>query len=112
MVQGLMRACCPGHFWTALLPQYSSSLPSHQLKFKKALAQSGTGCASLHFQTYGTLPMSSRPFHNNEGRDHAKGEASFEARAHSQSRRRNGTRYSRTGTFAGGERIREHDIHR
>jgi hypothetical protein len=46
--------------------------------------------------------MSSRPFHNNEGCDHAKGEASFEARAHNQSRRRNGTRYSRTGTFAGG----------
>ena len=88
MGQGLMRASCPRHVWTALLPQYPSPLLSHQLQFKKALAQRGTGCARLHFQTYGTLPMSSRPFHNNEGCDHATGEASFEARAHNQSRRR------------------------
>ena len=111
MGQGLMRACRPRHVWTALLPQYPSSLLSHQLKFKKAPAQSGTGCARLHFQTYGRLPMSSRPFHNNEGRDHATGEASFEARARNQSRRRHGTRYSRTGTFAGGQRIGKHDTH-
>ena len=48
MGQGLMRASCPRHVWTALLPQYPSSL-LRQLQFKKALAQRGTGCARLHF---------------------------------------------------------------
>jgi hypothetical protein len=52
--------------------------------------------------------MSSRPFYNNEGRDHAKGEANFEARAHNPSRRRNS---SRAGTFSGGKRIGEHDTY-
>jgi len=46
-----------------------------------------------------------------EGCDHATGEASCEARAHNRSRRRNGTWYGRTGSFAGGERIRARDTH-
>ena len=102
MGQGLMRACRLRHVWTALLPQYPSSLLSHQLKFKKAPAQSGTGCARLHFQTYGRLPMSSRPFLNNEGCDHATGEASFEARARNQSRRRHGLGTAGLGLSLGG----------
>ncbi len=47
--QGLMRTSCPRYVWTVLLPQYPSSLPSHQLKSNKALAQNGTGCARFAF---------------------------------------------------------------
>jgi hypothetical protein len=43
-----------------------------------------------------------RAVHKNRGCDHATGQASFEAETHNQSRRREGARCRRTGSFAGG----------
>ena len=95
------QLCCLNIHPLFSLTNCNSKKPSRKVE------RDALGCI---FQTYARLPVSSRPFHNNEGCDHAKGEASFEARARDQSRR-NGTRYSRTGTFAGGRRIREYDPH-
>jgi hypothetical protein len=46
-----------------------------------------------------------------EGCDHATGEASFEADAYTESRRRDGTGCGWTGSFSGGERIGVYNTH-
>src|SRR5215468_3224192 len=107
-MHGLKRnsSGCPYVVWTALLPhilrvithlgvayfpdEWEPDDPHRTSKHKGTLLSTQAHLSrQVEPQTY-------------EGCDHATSEASFEAKAHKQSRRRDGTGCRRSGSFPGG----------